>query len=159
MTNTIDLNIMMPPLHHTMFISDTFVLLSQGSVWLLTLTRLGAIHEHGILTFLRHFSWDIKLQTGEIKELLASLHRQVTLWKANKQEKKMKSNTVKKISFQSHLLSPRSESTHSCHTSHSVWAPAHFATKMLAMEKEVEFIPIHYRLRASHVLPLSLHKD
>lgn len=32
MTNTIDLNIMMPPLHHTMFISDIFVLLSQVRV-------------------------------------------------------------------------------------------------------------------------------
>lgn len=39
----------------------------HNSVCILTLTWLGAIHEQGMLTFLRHFSWDMKLQTVEIK--------------------------------------------------------------------------------------------
>lgn len=48
----------------------------HNSVWLLTLTRLGAIHEQGMLTFLRHFSWDMKLQTVETKgEQRVSLSR------------------------------------------------------------------------------------
>lgn len=76
--------------------------------------------------------------------------------KHNQTKQKMESNTIRNTSFETPLLSPRFENVSNCHTFSSAWTPSCFAAKMLAMEKEGEFIPILYKPNTSLVLPHSL---
>lgn len=107
----------------------------HNSVCLLTLTRLGAIHEQGMLTFLRHFSWDMKLQTVEIKEQWVSLPQGRDIrgeTQTNRKSNKKNHvwwNTTGNVSFPSHLLSSSYEYLHNCRISCSTWTSTSFVTK------------------------------
>lgn len=155
MTNIIDLSVTTLTSHHcTMFIGDKFLLLPQerdkAACAYSPLQGWGQymsmVSWHSWGTF--HETWSCKLQKWNKN------HEQVftNMGPCEKQTK----NHMDQIQSGTHLFnticSPLGFKTYMTHNSCSGWTPASFATKILAMEKEREFIPMHYRPIASHAL-------
>lgn len=110
-----------------------------GNTWAWYLDILEAL-------FMRH-------EVANCKNEIRTMSKYSQTWDSVKNKQK---NHMDQIQSGTHLFnticSPPGFKTYMTHNSCSGWTPASFATKILAMEKEREFIPMHYRPIASHAL-------